>query len=272
MRLKIILTNPQWGGSLFPEAEEISLKKEWGDLTSRLVEIEFPPLILGLALVGLAVILITRFAIGIFYPLTFLISLFFILNYQVKDRQVFYLSLYIPLAVAAGTGMGFILDWAHRYLRPVSFRDYLLYLPPVLFLASVVIQPVAAIRWQALRAGEASFVREDYPYPVYDLREPRSVAEQHLMGTEDNAVFVLEWRVLFATAYVAHVERHLTDILFLEAMPEGNEGKVAPTLLAELKGYLSEGRPIYTNDRYPGLEEDFLLLPASGNLYRLSLK
>jgi hypothetical protein len=64
----------------------------------------------------------------------------------------------------------------------------------------------------------------------------------------------------------------MTNMLFFEAMPRGNDGKVASTLVAELKGYLQEGRPVYLEQRYPGLEESFRLLPTSGNLYRLSLR
>jgi len=46
----------------------------------------------------------------------------------------------------------------------------------------------------------------------------------------------------------------------------------ARTLAAELKSYVQEGRPVYVEQKYPGLEGDFRLLPVSGNLYKLSLR
>ncbi len=271
-RLRMVVFSVQWGGALFPGGD-FSVMKELGNFADRLATLEFPPLVLLFALIGLAVMLIKSPARGAFYPVAFLVSLFYVLNYRVGDKNVFYLSLYIPLMVAAGTGMGFALDWTHRYLESVPDRRYrLLYLLPVLFFITLVIQPVAAIRWQALRDGTASFVTEEYPYPVKNLREPRIVAQMRLSGVADNAVFVLDWRALFATAYLAQVEKAMPDTLFFEAMPYGSDGEVASTLLVRLKGCLDEGRPVYTDQKYPGLEENFRLIPAQGDLYQLKLR
>jgi hypothetical protein len=271
-RLEMTVVSAQWGDALFPE-KDFSFEKSLESFGGRVWGIEFPPLVLLLALVGLAVMLVVRPLRGAFYPLAFLFSAFLILNYKVGDINVFYLSLYIPLAVAAGTGMGFILDWIHHYLDSVPGRGLrLLYLLPVLFFVTLVVQPTAASRWQALRKGVADFVTEDYPYPVENLEEPRLVAQTRLAGMAENAVFVLDWRALFTTAYLAQVEKGMTNTLFFEAMPRGNDGKVASTLIDQLKGYLEDGRPVYTDQKVPGLEENFHLMPAQGNLYELKLK
>jgi hypothetical protein len=135
----------------------------------------------------------------------------------------------------------------------------------------MILQPTASIRWQALREGKADFVTENYVYPVYALEEPRFVAQRRLAGASNEAVFVLDWRALYTTAYIAHVEKKLNNTLFFEAMPYGNAGEVASTLITQLAGYLEEGRPVFTDQRYPGLEDKFRLLPVSGNLYKLTL-
>ena len=271
--LKMTVFSAQWGDALFPEDDNFSFMKELEKFNNRLTGIEFSPLVLLFSLVGFVVMLVTHPLWGAFFPLTFVVSLFFILNYQVGDKYVFYLSLYIPLTVAAGAGMGFVLEWIHRYLESLPGRGrQFLYLMPVMFFITMVVQPAAAARWQAIRAGVAHFVTDDYPFPVENLEEPRLVAQTRLAGVEDNAVFVLDWRGLFTTAYLAHVEKSMTNTLFFEAMPRGHNGKVASTLVAELQGYLQEGRPVYVEQKYPGLEENFRLLPAQGNLYKLSLK
>ncbi len=186
---------------------------------------------------------------------------------------MFYLSLYVHVAVAIGTGIGFVLEYIQRLLKSEPERRFdLLYALPVLFFATLILQPTAAIRWRALQAGVADFVTEDYPFPVTHLNEPRFVAEMQLAQADPNAVFVLDWRGLYATAYIAHVENDLTNIIFLEAMPYGNNGMVAPTLISEIKSYLREGRQVFVDQQYPGLDADFRFLPASGNLYELSLK
>jgi hypothetical protein len=244
---------------------------ELKDFTSRLVNLEFPPLVLLFALIGLCVMLVTRPTSGVFSLLAFLFSLFTIINYQVGDKYVFYLPLYIPLAVAVGTGMGTVLDWVHQHLEPIPGRGYrLLYLLPVLFFVTMVVQPTATVRWGALRSGVANFVTEDYVFPK-DLDEPRFMAQWRLSGVADDAVFVMDWRALYTTAYIAHVEKDMSNTLFFEAMPRGNHGEVAPTLIAQLTSYLEEGRPVFAERKYPGLEGTFRLLPVSGNLYRLSL-
>jgi len=271
-RLKMTVLSAQWGDALFPK-KDFSLKKELEKFSDRLIKIEFPPSALLFALIGLVVMLISGPIRGAFFLLAFLFSAFLILNYQVEDKYVSYLSLYIPLAVAVGSGMGFVLEWVHRYLEPVPGRGYqLLYLLAVLFFATMVVQPTATVRWKAFRNGVADFVTEDYPYPVRNLKEPRLVSQMRLTGVADNAVFVLDWRALFTTAYLAHVEKGMTNTLFLEAMPRGNDGKVAATLVAELKGYLQEGRPVYVDQKHPGLEENFRLMSSPGNLYKLSLR
>ncbi len=270
-RLKMIVFSAQWGEALFPGGD-FSFMNELKIFGDRLIKIEFPPLTLLFSLVGFAIMLAAHPLRGAFLPLTFFVALFFILNYRVGDKHVFYLSLYIPLAAAAGAGIGFALEWIHRYLEPVSDdRSQLLYLLPVLFFVTMIIQPTAIVRWQAIRNGAADFVTEDYPYPK-NLKEPRFVAQMHLAGVEENAVFVLDWRALYTTAYLAHVEKGMTNTLFFEAMPYGDDGRVASTLVAEMKGALLEGRPVYVDQRYPGLDENFRLLPTSGNLYKLSLR
>ena len=271
-RLKMTVFSVQWGDALFPGGG-FSFGKEIEHFGDRLAGIEFSPPLLVFALIGLVVMLITQPMRGAFYPIHFIVSASLFLNYQVDDKNIFYLSLYIPLTVAAGTGMGFVLDWVSHHLKPVSgWGDRLLYLLPVLFFITMVLQPTAAVRWKALQDGAADFVKEDYPFPVKNLKEPRQVAQTRLEGAADDAVFVLDWRGLYATAYLAQVEKGMKNILFFEAMPRGNDGKVAPTLIADLKDRLQEGRPVFVDQRYPGLEENFRLVPTAGNLYRLSLR
>ena len=271
-RLAMTVFSAQWGDALFPGGD-FSPGNELKNFGERLIRIEFTPLALVFSLVGVSVMLSANPIRGAFCLFIFLVSLYFVLNYQVGDKYVFYLALYIPLAVAIGTGIGFILEWIRRYVEPADGRGaFVLYLLSIMLFVTIVVKPFALARWQAIRNGVANFVTEDYPFPVTNLKEPRFVAQMRLAGVADNAVFVLDWRGLYTTAYLAHVEKGMTNTLFFEALPRGHDGEVASTLVDELRGYLHEGRPVYAEHIYPGLEEDFRLLPVSGNLYKLSLK
>jgi len=270
-RLKMTVISKQWGNALFPGGD-FSFGNELEQFIERLLHLEFSAPLLLLALVGWVGMLRAYPAGGIFYGAYFSFALFLILNYQVGDKYVFYLSLYIPLTIALGTGIGFILEGINNYLKTLPSRSYwILSSLPVLFFVTMVMQPYLGSRWQALQEGKASFVSEDYVYPIKNLQEPRLVADKRLAGITDDAVFVLDWRALYTTAYLAHVERGLPDTLFFEAMPYGNNGSMAATLLDQLGGYVNEGRPVYTDRKYPGLENHFRLFPGPSDLYKLTL-
>ncbi len=258
---------------MFPGGDNF-LVQEAEKYFDRLTQIEFPLAVLMLAGIGLVMMVLAHPASGAFVPLTFVCSLFFILNYQPGDKYVFYLSTYIPIVVAAGAGMGFLMELVRRYLPAAQHRRYLLvHLLPVAFFFTAIVQPYGAVRWEALRTGVAAFVQEDYAFPVKELQAPRFIGEMQLSGIPDNAVLVLDWRALYTTAYSAHVERGQPDLLFMEGMPHGNKGHVAVTLVSELTQDLREGRPVYVDKRYPGLDASFKLMPApASNLYRLTLR
>jgi len=269
-RLEMTVVSAQWGNALFPGGD-FSFREELVTFVGRLVSLEFSPLLLLLSLIGMAVMLYSFPAGGGYHLLWFLSAGFFILNYRVGDKYVFYLSLYIPLMVAAGVGMRLFLGRARAALETLPGRgSRLLNLLPLLFFFTLVLQPAAAVRWQALKVGEANFVSETYVYPVGHLGEPRAQAEWRLAGVEDGSVFVMDWRALYTTAYIAHVEKGLTRTLFFEAMPYGNNGQVAPSLISTLQYYLEAGRRVYVEQRYPGLEQYFRILPGPADGYLLS--
>ena len=83
-------------------------------------------------------------------------------------------------------------------------------------------------------------------------------------------MFVLVWQASYRAAYLARVGKGMANTLFFEARPYRNDGKVGPTLIAELEGYVQEGRPVFTDQKYPGPQENFRLLPSVGNSYKLS--
>lgn len=271
--LKMTVFSVQWADALFPQDENFAFSNELEDFHARLTTHEFSSVVLLFAVVGAVVMIVAQPIRGAFYLLTFLVSLFIILNYRAWEKYVFYLSLYIPLAVSVGTGMGFVLDRVYRYLQPNSERGYSWrYLVVSSCFIAIVLQPKAFVRWQAIQKGTPNFIAADYPFPAENLNEPRLVAQSRLAGMEDNAVLVLDFQTLYSTAYVAHVEQGLTNMLFFEAMPYGNDGKIASTLATELEGYLQEGRSVFIDQNYPGLEQKFHVLPSAGNVYKLLIR
>jgi hypothetical protein len=271
-RLWVTMTGVQWQDAMFPE--DIDSAEELVIYIDRLLSHEFSIPMFLCAMLGVTVMLHTKPGLGVSWLVAFFTVLYFTLHYQPPDKYIFYLPTSLLVAVAIGCGSGSMSEWAHRHLLTARKQRYLrpLYLLVVALLVLMVVQPSAASRWQALRDGAATFVREDYVYPLPYLEEPRRVAAWQLKSLPDDALLISEWRALYTRYYLAHVERLRPDITILEASPHGGGGMVADTLIQELEGALQEGRPVYAERVYGNLRDHFRVLPAlGGEWYRLSL-
>ena len=197
----------------------------------------------------------------------------FVLNYYPGDKHIFYLPTYLFIATAIGTGVGGALDWLYHLLvqkRKLWFRY--LYLLLVVVLVLVIILPYAEARWRAVQVGVATFVQDTYPYPRDDLEEPRRTATLRFHLLPADAFLVMNWRALYTTYYLAHVEGLRPNLIIKEATPHGSDGKIADTLLQEITDALHTGRPVFVDEVYDGLREHSRVMPApGGKLYRITL-
>jgi hypothetical protein len=271
-RMWLTVSGLQWRDAMFPA--NIDRVDEFVIYSDRLISYEFSALMLGCAIVGVIAMLHTKPRLGVFWLVAFATSLLFVLNYQPPDKYIFFLPTYLLIALALGCGAGLPLDWAYRHLVAVRKRRYLapLYLLAVVLLVLMVVRPSAASRWQALRDGAATFVQEDYAYPIYNLEEPRQLVAWQLGEFPENALLISDWRALYTMYYLAHVERKRPDITVMEASPYGADNLVADSLIQTLEDALHEGRPVFTNRVYENLRQHFRVQPAlGGRWYRLSL-
>lgn len=212
-------------------------------------------------------------SLGVFMALNYLVMLIFVLNYRPGDQYVFYLATYIGIATAIGVGIGRMLEWT---VRPANRRQcWRRYLYPVIIVLSVmiVVTPYAGPRWEALRAGKGTFVQETYPYPLENLKEPRLIYTMRLSLLPEDAFVVMNWRALYTTYYLAHVEKRRPNIVIKEATPYGSNNLIAASLLEEMTDAVRAGRPVFVDQIYPGLRERFRVMPAAGgDFYRLTLR
>jgi hypothetical protein len=271
-RLWLTMTGRQWQDAMFPQ--DVDTVEEIFTYTDRLLSHEFSIPMLLCAVLGVAVTLRRKPKLGLFWLVAFTTILFFILNYQPPDKYVFYLPTYLLIAITLGCGAGSLLEWAHQHLVAARKRRYLLplYLLAVTLLVLLVVRPSATISWQALRDGAATFVQEDYAYPIQDLEEPKHRATGKIENLPENAVVISDWRALYTMYYLAHVERMRPDITIMEASPYGGRGMVADSLIQMLEEALREGHPVFADRVYGNLRSHFRVSPAlGGQWYRLSL-
>jgi hypothetical protein len=273
-RTWLTISGLQWRSMMFPPGNQV-LGEQLPAFISR-TWFEFSPLMGLLSLLGLWVTLKTRPRHGLFLLLASLGFVGFALNYPVGDQFIFFLPNHLLVALALAPGAGFLLDridpapWPGR---PRSERRSAAAPLAAALLLALVVWPNGAARWQALRTGQAGFILEDYHYPLKNPGEPRLLASTRLLGLPEGASLALDWRGLYTTLYLAWVERGRTDLRFYEAMPFGNDGGMAPSLIDQLTQDLEAGRQVFADQVYPGLRQHFRVLPfGSSDLFKVSLR
>jgi 4-amino-4-deoxy-L-arabinose transferase-like glycosyltransferase len=273
-RFWINVSGDQWQDRMLPDDVDYqeTLLAFFGDDLLR--EFAIPTLIL--ALIGsLAALLQSRrlFALLFIALLTAFAAGFL---YFPGDKYIFYLPLYLLLAIFSGIGAGALLRLVNRLLPVATLK-----LPVTLILTSLLIavcvSPFFVSRWRSIQRGYSGFIREDYVYPVTQPDEPRQAAECAVsMVAETDATLVLDWRALYSIYYVAHVEQGRTGLEILQALPYPAQ-RISPLLSEEITERVQNGEAVYTDDTYPPLNSRFELKPVDGDcttyqLYKLSLR
>lgn len=262
-RIVLTLNSVQWKDVLFADGAD-GARASLVDYLSGITGREFSGWFFLLGLYGWWVLLGRDLWRGGYLLLSYAFVLFYVLNYHPGDQYVFFLATYIPFAAAAAVGAGALIEGPAQW-KLLAKRGWgvAAAMAMTLLLLAVVIRPALEERLPALQSGVASFVRETYQFPVENLLEPRLLAKMHLSALPDHALVLMEWRDLYAVGYLAYVEGKKPGLLLVEAMPRGNDGKVAASMIATIQQALAEGRPVYAAQRFPGLEENFRLAPAA---------
>ena len=269
-RIYQTISAPQWRGNLFERGLDFDYMAErLRSYGGRIITWEFSGLVLLLAGLGGARMWWRAESRpkATFLTVALLTALVVILNYETGDQHVFYLTSYLFFAIAAAAAMGWLMDEADRRLPPL--RTMVQVGLPIFFFLGIG-SPFFSTRLDALKDGKATFVQEEYVYPLNDLGEPRRLAEGILSAIEDDAFLLMNWRPLYAVFYIAHVEQDRTAITVVEAAPFRTEGRVMPALIAQIEAALNSGRPVYVDSIY-NLRDHFDLTPSRSGLLQLSL-
>lgn len=258
-RIVLTIENVQWRDLYFENGAD-GMVESFADYMSAIFEREFSFWILLFVLAGWWRLFSRSPWAGGYLLASFGLVFYFVLNYRPDDQFVFFLSSYIPNLAVAGVGFGYLItapsQW--RFLRRRGWGKSVS-AAAAIALYILITLPVIPSRLPAIQDGVASFVQEDYQFPVQGLREPRIFAQMHLFPLPDDAVILMEWRDLYAVGYLAYVEGKKPGIRILEAMPRGNKGQIAESLVEEIHQELAAGRPVFAAQRFPGLAENFRL-------------
>lgn len=271
-RFWLSVSGRQWRDAMLPDEIEYGdvLKTFFEDYLPR--EYARPAWLLALLGAVTVLILYTRqFAlIGSALIVAFVAGLI----YHPGDKYIFYLPVYIYMAIFVGAGAGSLISWL-TWLIPRAIPRALPNALLTIIIAAGCIAPFVNMRWRAVQMGRALFITEDYVFPVNRLSGPRRAAECALLKVaEPDALIVLDWQALYSIYYVAHVEQGRTGIVIHEAIPHGTQ-VVTENLRAKIAETISSGGVVYVNADHPPLSRTYTLTPVSGpcagyDLFKLS--
>jgi hypothetical protein len=270
-RFYYTFTGMQWQNAIFPQG--FSLYAEFLKFQSRFIDQEFSFIFYLISVAGFGALARKYPVSGSYFLMSFIILLFFILNYQPPDKYVFYIPLYVLMSISAGCGIGFSLEFIKRCLKMRGVSSTISQLSIFFLLLVWFCSPYFPSRWQAIKYGKAEFVQEEYAFPVSALSEPRAVATLYLSGLPQDAVLITDWRLLYATLFVAHVEKKNPGLRVLEATPYGSGDYLADSLLEELNRYLDGGTSVFSNNLFVNIQNNYNVKRIDGTgLYQLTKK
>ncbi len=257
-RMYYTATALQWRDAMFPK--DLDAWVEFQNYMERMLDLDFSALILWACGLGVVIMFWRAPDLASFLVIAFSTMMYYVLHYRTGDKYVFYLSSYVLVTIGLGSALGILLEGLSRLMRVDRNRWRLpFYAAIAMLLVSPVLSPHWPQRADALEKGLATFMREDYVFPLHSLKEPRGMAKLTLMQVPDNAVLIMEWRDLYATYYLAEAEKQSPGLIIYEGTPYGNDGGVALSMIQEIQKHLAEGRPVFTAQRFGRLEQYFKL-------------
>jgi hypothetical protein len=174
----------------------------------------------------------------------------FLANYRVGDLEVFFIPLYVVVAILVSEGLASLADDIDAFSRAFHVRKQFCATMGSLVILGVCLWAALPFRetvLKSLQQGRITFLdkwRMYYPYPVLDPGYPYREAKKIADKVEDNAILFLDWDMLYPVSYVAHVEEHHTGIACYECLPFGTNGRFASSAIKFVRQNIDQ-RPIY---------------------------
>lgn len=252
------LSAGQWSGNMFsnPERDTPQNAEKYIDGLER----EFSPWVLGLALIGLLLLFIRDWRVGVLFLTAFVLYCVFYFNYRVGDQYVFFIPTYMWLAMLAAVALGG-LAWAlgHIPSRPVQVS---LNTAAMLAILYIGVQPVLATRWQAVQQAKLPFLGN----PGYVVDNSFKLEYQQVLlvvkELEPNAIMFQDWRLLYPYWYAASIELGRTDLRFIEQNPYHEPPGFPTSTVKFIRANIGQ-HPIYLVYLQPEVvQAGFKLLPV----------
>jgi hypothetical protein len=197
-RIGFIFFSRQWRGQMFSGTAD-NVSANFQTYLDRTVS-TFGVIFFFLALIGAISLLSrkvegqTRWPEGLLLLGSWLGMAYFLLNYQVGDLEVFFIPLYVIVAIWVNEGLASLVEGLESFFRAFHVRQRTSSALGNLIVLGVCVWAALAFRepvWKSIQQGRISFLDESrmyYPYPVLDPDIP--IAAPGRFRPEDNILFI----------------------------------------------------------------------------------
>ena len=265
-RLAFLYFPPQFKGQFF----SVSSNEVKARMTDFVTEASRS---LWLALLGFASLLFPRkdstgrWREAILLILAFLAFLTFALTYNVFDFYVYYIPVFLVLAIFVGLGVNAMVE--AFALIPGLPRFVPAVLSSLILIAGFTssIDDIALHWKERIPPGLEDWELYFFEYP--DTR--RLEAEQIVSRIEDNAILFTDWDHAYDFYYVAHILQGRTDTDFHETYPQEGVTQLADSAIAYIEANIGT-RPIYFSERPSQLSSRYKITRAGSGLFRIEKK
>lgn len=175
---------------------------------------------------------------------------FFLANYRVGDLEVFFIPLYVIVAVLISEGLASLANLIEAFLRAFHVRRGVCATLGSLVAFGLFVWaalPFGEPLLKSVQQGHITFLDESrsyYPYPLYDPGYPYREAKRIADMVEDDAILFIDWDLVYPICYVAHVEQKRTGISCYETLPFGTNGRFPDSAIQFIRQNVDQ-RPIY---------------------------
>lgn len=204
---------------------------------------EFSPVALVFVLAGAVLLAWREWRLAVLLLGAAALQLVIYTNYDVGDRYVFFIPIYLLLALLLSFAASELQGWlARRSWGGAAVQGALLTL-----VAVACIFPLLQPRWEAVIAGTNPFQQEREFLADARSRSVATVAAQVTAALEPDAIVLTNWYWLFPYYYTAHLEQGKPQTRFVETYPRSDSPGIAASLLEYIDANIDR-HPVYIDE------------------------
>jgi hypothetical protein len=249
-RAQFLLLAGQWNSGMFTDPAE-DMPASLSDYIGLLPR-QFAPVTMGLALLGLLVLLVRDWRCAALFVMALMAHWTFFFNFRVMGMYVYYIPSYIWIALLAAVGA----DGIAWLIGKIPWRSVPRMLEPVVMLALLAscVAPRLSPAWTAVQKGQSPFIGQEGYLVQNDTLAKYQTVSRVVSQLEPNAIMLQSWDELYQYWYAALFEQHRTDLRFIEQHPY-HEPFTLPDSTIEFIRANIDTHPIYLYRELPEVEQ-----------------